>query len=329
MKIINKILCSLIFSLSFTSSVYGSEFFGDYEVKKKDYISASTNGSVVHGHKFTILRQKNADKISMILSFSTTSGELPESGISLDLKLLVNGHVHEMQLRSSKPFEVGTLKIVYLQSSEIEKALLQDLKAGNTLNVTLVGENAKFFDLPTETFSLKGFTASLLKVIEHSPTLVAWNLEPFSYELDLALKKYHSHYEGSEEVSEIVKKECEQFPNQEQLCYRQKVYNSMFYIEICKDKADIMACSGEYAKAHSKVSLFAEKAVSKGPSYELASFNICAPISGYAIKNNILSELALALNGHTKGSAQSYDWVELDKCVSETFKELSIRALSN
>ncbi|WP_333913500.1 hypothetical protein [Vibrio coralliirubri] len=325
MKLINKIICSFIFSVPFTSFVYGGELFGNYEVKKKDYISASTNGSVVHGHKFTILRKQNADKVSMILSFSTTSGDLPESGVLLDLELLVNGHAHQMQLRSSKPYEMGTLKIVYLQNSEIEKALLEDFKAGNLLKVTVVGDNAKFFDLPTETFSLKGFTASLLKVIEHSPTLVAWNLEPFSYELDLALKNYHSKFG----VIEIAKEECEQFPSQEQLCYGQTVYNSLFYFDLCKDNADVMACLGEYAKAHSKVSVFAEKALSKGPSYELASFNICAPISGYANENSILSELAVALNDHTKGSAQSYDWVELDKCVSETFKELSIRALSN
>lgn len=170
-KFTNALLIFMTITLSLSSSASQNPWeYGDYTYEDKDtFLMSSTHGKHVWGHKLQLVRGKeNCHQPQVLLNLSTMSNEPIPKDLPVTLNFEIGNRIHTIPTVVSSTFDIGTTKQVNFHPINLYpvSSLLDDLKEGELLKVTTIGENAKYFDVKVEEFSLTGFTAHYLKVID-------------------------------------------------------------------------------------------------------------------------------------------------------------------
>ncbi|HCH4196475.1 TPA: hypothetical protein NKW06_002748 [Vibrio parahaemolyticus] len=470
--------------LSLSSSASQSPWeYGDYTYEEKDTILiSSTHGKHVWGHTLRLVRNKEyCHQPQILLNLSTTNKVLPPKGLPVTLNFEIGNRIHTISTVVSSNFEIGTTKQVNFNPINLYPVsnLLDDLKEGKRLKVTIIGENAKYFDIKVEEFSLAGFTAHYLKVVDgcesylenRAVRIIEDYMGAFIYKTDhryhevvtreitskqsefrialqvdsCELPKFYlladvtnnSTFHTSEKLTltlnsdksvyrvqgNVVRKKgknavqievvplsfdvqkvrelvasdkfglelsrgntfvsarfsslgmqdffqlvyskckdtlallseqyfpeiellisyvckdggCEELVNEchtnapeglKRVCIGTALYQSVFNAEICTGQPDLLSCMNQHDIAKEKSIEFFKFALKNG-GYANAAINICRPLSKHNTSNKLLLKARSELNDVMEGTAPDYNWVDLYNCIDDTYKKITIEAVTN
>lgn len=147
--------------------------YKNWQVKThEDFISCITHGQVVHGHEFGILKKRgNGNQNLLYISWSASGkGFVEYQGKDAELRFNIDGLIRRQAtiplLSAIEPYPGRTIGV--FTNLAVGENFISLLKSGHKLEVTIHGpdELVNTLDITSDTFSLDGFTATLLKAQE-------------------------------------------------------------------------------------------------------------------------------------------------------------------
>jgi hypothetical protein len=136
-----------------------------------DFVRCVTHGQVVHGHEFAIVKRKGSNNQNLLyISWSTSNkGLTKHKGKDAVLRLQIDDIRRQVTipLLSVKELHPG-LTIGTFTNIAVGEEFISLLKQGHKLEVMIHGpdELVGALDITSDTFSLDGFTATMLKAHE-------------------------------------------------------------------------------------------------------------------------------------------------------------------
>jgi len=150
---------------------------------KSDFLRASTNGEVVHGHTFGIMKAKNNCNDNILyLSLSSNKKDVDMlKGKKIPIEIKVDEKIYKFNLALNtikkvpirRMQDIGksdapTISLLLFETLSLDESFISDLKKGDVLNLKILDgkDFSKKFDITKEKFSLKGFVANYTKLTE-------------------------------------------------------------------------------------------------------------------------------------------------------------------
>jgi hypothetical protein len=162
------ISCTLLFAAQHEQSWE----YKDWQVDThNDFVRCVTHGQVVHGHEFAIVKRKRSNNQNLLyISWSTSNkGLTKHEGRDAVLRLQIDDIRRQvtLPLLSVKELHPG-LTVGTFTNIAVGEEFISLLQKGHKLEVTIHGpdELVNTLDITSDTFSLDGFTATLLKAQE-------------------------------------------------------------------------------------------------------------------------------------------------------------------
>ena len=151
--------------------------------RKSDFLRASTNGEVVHGHTFGIMKAKNNCNDNILyLSLSSNKKDLNIlKGKKIPIEIKVDEKIYKFNLAINtikkvpirRMQDIGksdapTISLLLFETLSLDESFISDLKKGDVLNLKILDgkDFSKKFDITKEKFSLKGFVTNYTKLTE-------------------------------------------------------------------------------------------------------------------------------------------------------------------
>lgn len=171
MKFLTLLLLIVVFS--FGNSSKNTWKYKDWEIRDdtKKWIRALTNGNIVKGHQFGIIKSKEnceSDLLSLTISTYEKDAKVLE-GKQLKFEFKFDEESVFLNLNVTTINKVNSLiSIAMFTNFKINKNFLDLMKKSTSLNVNIIEPKSlkDKFDITSESFSLKGFVANYTKLQE-------------------------------------------------------------------------------------------------------------------------------------------------------------------
>lgn len=167
------ILLTLSLTLVFGNTDRKNWKYKDWEVTdlNKQFLRATTHGTVIWGHKFGIIKPKSSCSTNLLwLSMSSTEFNLSVlKNKKIPIEIKVNDKKYLVKLAVSHIYELTpATSIILFENLSISEVFIKDLEKGNQLKLTILDSSdlSKKFDFKFESFSLDGFSANHAKLVE-------------------------------------------------------------------------------------------------------------------------------------------------------------------
>lgn len=144
----------------------------DWSVNTQDtLVRYITNGNTIHGHQFGFIkRADNCNQDILWLSWSTYEKGMEDfKGSDATVQFSVDGTQFQIEISLLHVYEfTPVLTVVAFTNFVAGEKLISLLKKGHKIETAIISpkELANKFDIPTDSFSLIGFTASRIKAKE-------------------------------------------------------------------------------------------------------------------------------------------------------------------
>lgn len=161
-------LLAILFGLMAANLVYANEQswnFKDWHVSSQNgIVRYIANGTTVHGHQFGFIKKaKNCNQDLLWISWSTHEKGVDRfKGSYATLQLSVGDTKFQIEVALLTVYEVNRLlTLVAFTNFVAGEKLISLLETGDNIQVTIISPNelVSKFDIVTDTFSLKGFSA--------------------------------------------------------------------------------------------------------------------------------------------------------------------------
>ncbi|MDB2562189.1 hypothetical protein N9X61_01145, partial [Sulfurimonas sp.] len=147
--------------------------YKDWEINSygNDLFKASTNGLQIYGHDFGVIkRANNCNRDLLWLTFSSTMKGLKKyAGKEVELLIDIDDEKFKIGVDVSILDTTPTMEIALFSNFIVGNKFIKLLKKGKKIKVTIIKPEkiVNQFDIKSELFSLKGFTANYLKLNEY------------------------------------------------------------------------------------------------------------------------------------------------------------------